>query len=274
MGMKRAVILFVVMCVLCLVQSAPCGGPAPGHTYVLLVQGISRDPADRREKEQALHALRGFWLARAGVDPRRLVMLQTSAASSKAQDTEPTAHNLRRALEAFASRIQPQDRFNCHYLGQANAVGGALRLNLPGPDITDTELADWLRGIPANRQFIVLDCPCAGLAARTLTAEGRILVCAATAKQAYATRFTSALVQVLGRPATDLDGDGKLSLLEAFTATAREIEAYYRRQQILATETPSLEDNGDGVASEQPWRYQTEPGDGAGAAAFVLAEGH
>jgi hypothetical protein len=274
MSIKRAAILFVLTCTLCLAQSSQRDGYAPGNTYVLLIKGIGRDPADGATKDQALNALRAFLLERARVDPRHLVVLNARAAPSQTEDTQPTADNVRRALDAMTARIQVQDRFICHYIGQANVAGGRLRLNLPGPDITEKELAEWLRPLATNRQVIVLDCPCAGLAAQTLTAEGRIIVCAATAEQAYGTRFTAQLVQVLSRPPIDTDGDGKLSLLEAFTATAREIEAWYHRQQIVATETPCLEDNGDGVPSEQPWRYKTEKGDGAGAAAFLLAEGH
>ena len=274
MLMKRTAILFVLTCTLCFAQPSQRDGAAQGDTYVLLIKGIGRDPVDGAMKDQALKALRAFLLERTRVAPRCLVVLDAHAAQSQAGDVQPTADNIRRAIDAFASRIQPQDRFICCYLGQANVAGGRLRLNLPGPDLTDKELADWLRALATNRQVIVLDCPCAGLAAETLTAEGRIIVCAATATQAYATQFTAQLVQVLSRPSTDTDGDGKLSLLEAFTATAREIEAWYQQQQIVATETPCLEDNGDGVPSEQPWRYKTEKGDGAGAAAFLLTEGH
>jgi len=254
MLIKRAAILFVLTCTLCLAQSSQGDGSAPGNTYVLLIKGIGRDPSDGATKDQALNALRAFLLERTRVDPRHLVVLDARAAQSQTEGTLPTADNIRRAVDVMTSRIQPQDRFICHYIGQANVVDGMLRLNLPGPDITDKELADWLRPLAASRQVIVLDCPCAGLAARTLTAEGRIIVCAATAEQAYATRFTAQLVQVLSRPPTDTNGDGKLSLLEAFTATARELEAWYHQQQIVATETPCLEDNGDGVPSNQPWR--------------------
>ncbi len=268
MLIKRAAILFILTCTLCLAQLSQRDGSGPGNTYVLLIKGIGRDPVDGVLKDQALNALRGFLLEQTRVDPSRLVVLDAQADAS-----QPTADNIHRALDTFAARIRPRDRFICYYIGQANVVGGVLRLNLPGPDITDKELADWLRALATKRQVIVLDCPCAGLAAKTLTAEGRIIVCAATAAQAYATQFTALLVQVLGRPATDADGDGKLSLLEAFTAAAREIEAWYQQQQIVATETPCLEDNGDGVPSEQPWRYKTEKEDGAGAAAFLLAEG-
>jgi hypothetical protein len=269
MLVKRAAILLVLMGTLCLAQSSSRDGSAQSSTYVLLIKGIGRDPVDGAMKDQALNTLRGFLLERTRVDPSRLVVLD-----GQADATQPTADNIRRALDAFASRIQPRDRFIFYYLGQANVVGGVLRLNLPGPDITDKELADWLRALATKRQVVILDCPCAGLAAKMLTAEGRIIVCAATAAQTYATQFTAQLVQVLGRPATDADGDGKISLLEAFTATAREIETWYQQQQMVATETPCLEDNGDGVPSEQPWRYKMERDEGAHAAAFLLAEGH
>ena len=267
MSKEYTAILFVLTCTLCIAQPSQREGSAPGDTYVLIIQGISRDPADLAAKDRARNALRGFLLAKTRVDPRHLVVLNAGDAQPNAT---PTADNIRRAIDAFTAMIRPQDRFICHYIGQANVVGGMLRLNLPGPDITQKELAGWLTAVAADQQVLVLDCPCAGLAAKVLAAKGRIIVCAATAEQAYGTQFTAQFVQVLGGPQTDVDGDGKLSLLEAFTAAAREIEQWYRDQQILATETPCLEDNGDGVPSEQPWRYKIEKGDGANAAVFIL----
>jgi len=77
----------------------------------------------------------------------------------------------------------------------------------------------------------------------------------------------------LTQPQTDANSDGKVSLLEVFAATAREIEQWYRQQGLLPTETPCLEDDGDGTPSERPWKYQTEGGDGLKASTFWLVEG-
>lgn len=262
-----------------LVHAALCASlfPAPAEaadTYALVVSGISRDPNDQAVRAQAVTGLREYLLKQTAVDPRRLTVLAADRPDAPpASSQQSTASQIVRVIDTLAPTIRPEDRFLFYYLGQANAAGGELRLNLPGPDITQQTLADRLKAIKASEQLIVLDCPFAGLAAKALTSANRIVVCASTATQAYGTRFSPHFVHTLTQPQTDADDDGKVSLLEAFTAAAREIEQWYRDKQILPTETPCLEDDGDGNPSERPWRYQTEGGDGSKAAAFLLHGG-
>ncbi len=47
------------------------------------------------------------------------------------------------------------------------------------------------------------------------------------------------------RPATDIDHDDEISLLEAFLAASAKTEQFYREQTRLATEHAILDDNGD-----------------------------
>jgi hypothetical protein len=243
-------------------------------TYALIVSGISKDPNDQAVKVQAVSGLREYLLKQMAVDPRKLTVLAADKPEAPpAYSLQPTAPQVVKTVDTLAASIRPEDRFLFYYLGQANAAGGELRLNLPGPDLTQQGLADRLRAINAGEQLIVLDCPCAGLAVKALTAANRIVACASTATQAYGTRFSPHFVHALAQPQTDANSDGKVSFLEAFTATAREIEQWYRDKQILPTETPCLEDDGDGTVSERPWRYQTEGGDGSKASAFLLHGG-
>ena len=46
---------------------------------------------------------------------------------------------------------------------------------------------------------------------------------------------------------------------------------FYRSKGLLKTETPLLEDNGDGVASDKPWRFKQDKTDGAAASKFFLS---
>lgn len=255
-------------------EIADCGVPADNRprTTALIVSGISKDPNDQAVKNEAVSGVREHLLKHMNVDPGKLMVLAADAPS--AASGQSTASQISRALETYASTVRPSDRFIFYYIGQANAAGGELRFNLPGPDMTQKELADRLNRIKAGTQLIVLDCPCAALASKALTASGRIVVCASTATQVYGTRFSPHFVHALAQPQADANSDGKVSLLEAFTAAAKEIEQWYRQKGILPTETPCLEDDGDGTVSERPWKYQTEGGDGLKAAAFLLTEGH
>jgi len=244
-------------------------------TTVLIVSGISRDPSDQATRIQAVSGLRDYLLKHAGVGPHRLTILTADKSDvSSASSLRCTASQIAQTIDTLAVTIRPDDRFIFCYLGQANAAGGELRLNLPGPDMTQNGLAEHFKAIKAGTQLIVLDCPCAALAAKALTTNNRIVLCASVATQPLGTRFSQHFVHALTQPKTDANNDGKVSLLEAFAATAREIEQWYRQRGLLPTETPCLEDDGDGTPSERPWKYPTEGGDGLKASTFLLAEGH
>jgi len=240
-------------------------------TYALIVSGISRDPSDRLARRQALETLSVYLRGPAALGPEQVSVLIGDDSGLTDPNVLATAENVKTAVASIASVIRAQDRFVFCYLGLANAVSDTLRFNLPGPDVTHEALAGWLGGIKSKTQVVVLDCPCAALAAKALARPGRISVYASTATQAYSTGFTGRFVPALTQMENDTNQDGSVSLLEAFTATTKETEQWYRRIQCLPTETPSLEDNGDGVPSERPWRYSMDGGDGARSATFFFA---
>ncbi len=179
---------------------------------------------------------------------------------------------VKKTIKSLADTIQPEDRFIFYYVGQANIAAGKLRLNLPGPDITHEQLAEWISQIRASSMLLVLDCPGAGMAVKALTGQGRIVIGACTAEQHYSTRFSEYFVPSLLDSKSDTDGDGKVSLLEAFTFASKQLDDWYFRQLFLTTETPVLEDNADGFPSRQPWRYKQGNTDGREASKFFLSK--
>ncbi len=242
---------------------------ARGDTCALIVSGIAKDPGERAAEDRVVNELRAYLLDRAGVEPNRLVVLVPEDSSCRDSAGQSTADNISHAMEALAAAA-PQDRFVFYYIGQANAVAGKLRFNLPGPDGTHEDLGAWLADVKAGEKLVVLDCPCAAVAAKPLSGPNRVIVCASTEKQAYGTRFGVHFVPALARTENDSNHDGRISLLEAFAATARGIEQWYAQRQLLPTESPCLEDDGDGVPSERPWRYEINGGDGRRAAGWFL----
>jgi hypothetical protein len=251
--------------------SASSGQAAPGRTYALVICGISKDPTERATKERIVNDLRTYLLEQAGVEPRRLTVLTPDSSPSSTAAQSPTADNIKKAIDSYASMVGPTDQFLFFYTGQANAVTGELRLNLPGPDIAHNDLAAWLNAVKTTRQLIILDCPCAAAAAKTLARRGRVILCAAHEDQPYATRFGTHFVPALAHAPNDTNHDGRVSVLEAFTAAARAVEQWYQERQLVQTETPCLEDDGDGAPAERPWRFAQDGADGARAAEFFLA---
>lgn len=268
-GKRFTTCFWMCMAMFVLFVGAGAAQRATGGTRALIVSGIAKDPGERAAEDRVVNELRAYLLDRAGVEPNRLVVLVPEDSSCRDSAGQSTADNISHAMDALAAAA-PHDRFVFYYIGQANAVAGKLRLNLPGPDVTHEDLATWLAGVKAGEQLVVLDCPCAAVAAKLLSGSSRVTVCASTEKQAYGTRFGVHFVPALTRMENDSNHDGRISLLEAFAATAREIEQWYAQRQLLPTETPCLEDDGDGVPSERPWRYEINGGDGRRAAGWFL----
>ena len=241
-------------------------------TYVLIVSGINKNPKDRRAKDRAVMDLRRFFLDNAGIKPERLYMLVDRESTVRNGSKISTAENFREQMKKFTAAVNPADRFIFYYVGQANIVADKLRLNLPGADVTHEKLAEWINSIRASSMLIVLDCPGAGLAVKAVAGKGRIIIGACTAEQHYSTKFSEYFVPALLDEKTDTDADGRISLLEAFTSACRDLDDFYRRQSLLTTETPVLEDNGDGAASRQPWRYEQNRTDGLVASRFFFID--
>jgi hypothetical protein len=242
-----------------------------GKTYVLIVSGINKDLKDHLAKNKAVTDLSRFFLNNAGIMPEQLKVLVDSKSTALKNSGISTAENLKGQMDRFAASVNSRDRFIFYYTGQANVVSETLRLNLPGPDVTHKQLAEWINAVKASSMLIVLDCPCAGLAVKALTGQGRIIIAAGTAEQPYSTKFSEYFVPALIDKNSDTDGDGRISLLEAFTSASKGIDDFYRRQSLLTTETPVLEDNADGSASRQPWRYEQDNTDGLAASRFFLS---
>lgn len=226
--------------------------PCPAETFALVAGGVSKDPNDRAAQDKTRADVQKYLLTRA-----------------KSVRVASTAVSVKDAFDTLAAETSSQDKFVFWYVGQANTAGGKLRFNLSGPDITHEDLAAQLTRVKAGTVLIVLDCPNAALAVKDLGGAGRVIICASTQDQSYGTQFSRHFVSALPAAESDADKDGRVSILEAFAATARRIEQWYRDRTILPTETPCLDDNGDGTASERPWN-RGESADGMAAAKLFL----
>ena len=240
------------------------------NTFAMIVSGINKDPKEKQAKDKIVTDLRKFFLDKARIEPDRLSVLVGGHSVVHADSKLSTADNLREQINKFAAGIRPTDRFIFYYVGQANIMGETLRLNLPGVDITHEQLATWIKEIKASSILFVLDCPGTGLAVKALAGKNRIIIGASTDEQPYSTQFSRYFIPALTDPKGDSDSDGKISILEAFTYTAKQLDDSYRRQGLLQTETPVLEDNADGVPSLQPWWYREGNTDGLASSMYFL----
>jgi hypothetical protein len=138
-------------------------------------------------------------------------------------------------------------------IGHGTFDGKEARFNLRGPDVSASDLANWLK--PFHRPIAVIDTTaCSGPFLNKLSATNRVIITATRSgsEQSFA-RFGQYFADALTDPQADLDHDGQVSLLEAFLTASRQTSESYKLQGRLVTEHPLLEDNGDGFGTPPDW---------------------
>ena len=138
-------------------------------------------------------------------------------------------------------------------IGHGTFDGKEAKLNLRGPDVSATELTEWLK--PFQRPLAVIDTTSSSAPfLAKLAAPKRVIVSATRSgnEQNYA-RFGKFLAEALGDSQSDLDKDGQVSLLECFLSASHRTTEFYKTEGRLATEHALIDDNGDGLGTPADW---------------------
>lgn len=151
-------------------------------------------------------------------------------------------------------------RFWLVLIGHGTFDGRSAKFNLRGPDITDDELASWLKDYP-GRLSVINTASASGSLIQKLAGPDRVVITATkNESEVYFTQFGTFFTEAIpGLEEADLDNDEQVSLLEAFIHASRKVADYYEKDGRLATEHSLLDDNGDGIGSRAEWFEGTTP---------------
>jgi len=139
------------------------------------------------------------------------------------------------------------------YVGHGTFDGRIAKLNLRGPDVSATELRDWLA--PFQRPMVIVHGGSASAPfLNALSGPNRIVITATeNANEINYARFGERFATAVSNPEADIDRDGQTSILEAFVSAANKTEIYYDENERLSTEHALLDDNGDGRGTPFDW---------------------
>ncbi len=142
------------------------------------------------------------------------------------------------------------------FIGHGAFDGRQAKLQIQGLDITEQELVEAFADRGGELVFLHLGSASGGLV-KKLSGEGRVIITATQSYQqrsfAYFTEFFTASLVGDRASNSDLDENGRVSLLEAFLAASQGTEAHYKSLDRLTTEHALLDDNGDGLGSRAEW---------------------
>jgi hypothetical protein len=226
----------------------------PATTYYLTVTGLGGEP----DYEQHF----AMWAK--DIDKA----LKPTPDSKVETLVNATREQVRASLAAIGSQAKAQDAMVLMLIGHGSFDGYEYKINLPGPDLTASELATLLDRIPATRQLVVDMTSSSGGAIEFLRKPNRVVIAATkNGTEKNATIFARYWVEALNDPAADSDKNEVVSALEAFRFADKKTAAFYEQQNRLATEHAVLEDTGKGEGVRVP---SPENGEGMLAAQFPL----
>ena len=216
--------------------------------FALIISGASGGEKYAEQMKQWRSTLQNALVNRYGFTAANVRVLTDE---SVAGGTTGSAANVKAALSEIRKAATKDDLLLVVLLGHGTFDGEAAKFNLVGPDLTAADWNQLLGAIPAHLVFVnTTEASFPFLEA--LKAPGRVVITATnSAAQKYATVFPEYFVKALSEASTDLDKNGRTSILEVFEATSLAVKQYYEQRGQLSTERALIDDNGDGQGREQ-----------------------
>lgn len=200
-----------------------------GRTFYLTVAGLGGEPDyEQRFTSQAQEVEKLL----TGPD----VVVQTL------QGAAATKQAIRSAIESIGKQVKAEDSFVLMLIGHGTFDGSEYKFNIPGADITSTELASLLDRVPATKQLVVNGTSSSGASVHALQKPNRTVVTATkTGTEKNATVFARYWLEALRDPAADTDKNEVVSALEAFKFAELKTKQFYETNKRIATEHPMLD---------------------------------
>lgn len=202
--------------------------PAAAAMKVVVVSGLGGDPQfEARFVQWGEQVARG--MATAAGSPDQVLLLAGDAARREA---------IRGHLARLATQLAPGDQFALVLLGHGSYDGSEYRFNIPGPDVTGSEIAALLDRLPsAVPQLVVNATSASGAVAEGWQRPHRIVVTATrSGGERVATRFGGFWAEAMAGGDADRDKDGRVTVQEAYDFAVRQVEDAYRADAAVATE--------------------------------------
>ena len=228
---------------------------AHAATFYVIVAGLGGEPDYEQRFTTAANDLDRIFTS-AGATARVYTLIGAQATAARFRDT----------IKTIESEATADDDFALILIGHGSFDGVEYKFNLPGPDVTATEIAALCDRVASRRQLIVDTTSASGGAMQALEKPGRAVIAATkSGTEKNATVFARYWVEAFQDPAADTDKSDSVSAMEAFAYAAKKTAAFYDSQKRLATEHAVFNDVGHG----KPVR---EAGDGQGMllATFTL----
>lgn len=229
---------------------------AQAELYITIVQGLSGMPEYQEEFDEVREKV-----AAASITLTSEERVFTFSGDGATRDAL-LAH-----FKALDARMTDDDRAAIYLIGHGSFDGEEYKYNIPGLDLTTTDLKGVLEALPGQNHVLITTGSTSGALAEGITGvraprdendtraieeaaatPSKYLIVAATrnGNERNATHFGRFFAEALVSTEADLNKNDTISVQEAYDYASREVEAYFESEQRLATEHAQL--RGEGAA--------------------------
>lgn len=228
--------------------------PRPERTHVVVVTGVGGEPryveSFHRVAVSIVEASR-----KAGVPASAVSYLMGDGVRAESGGAGLTGRATREGVESalanLAESTGPEDAVLIVLVGHGSGDGPNSRFNLPGPDLSARDFARILSRFDDAAVALVNAASSSGDFVPVLAQGGprRVIITATRSGfERNETMFGRHFAAALAGAGADVDKDGRVSLLEAFSYAKREVEREYRTENRILTEHAVLA--GDSVLAK------------------------
>ena len=181
---------------------------------------------------------------------------------------DATRANVEAYFREIAKEAKPDDSVVIMLIGHGTSDEFDYKFNLPGPDLSASQLAALLEKLPTTHQLIVNMTSASGGSLIALARPKRVIITATKAgSEKNATVFPRYWIEGLRDPAADADKNDIITALEVFRYAEDKTAKFYETQKRLSTEHALIEDAGKGEGVKIP---SAENGEGLTAGRFAI----
>lgn len=220
--------------ILVLLAAAPA---AAAQSHLLVVSGLAGEPQHEQQFHAWSTALVDAARERYGVGADRITYLAEKPDRDQRISGESTRTNIDAAITRIAREAGPNDRVLILLIGHGNADGQSARINLPGPDLTASDLAGMLNRFTTQSVVVVNAASASGAFQEPLAGRNRTIITATrSGSEQNETVFARFFTDAYAGDGADADKDGSITVLEAYDYANREVERFYQSSNRLQTE--------------------------------------
>ena len=141
--------------------------PAAAELHVTVVQGLGGNPLFDVSFTDQRHKIIDASITMAGED-------NVTAFNGD----NATRENLFAYFADMAQTLSEEDRMAIYLIGHGSYDGEQYKFNIPGPDITDSDLNEIIGSLPGSNHFLVNTSSASGAILDTIDTENRIIITA------------------------------------------------------------------------------------------------